>query len=276
MKWILPILLLAFVSCKQSQVATNQLESDIKIDSTLITNLDTLQIDTTTTKEVINNEIVSEMIILRRNDARGADIITQTKLITAHEKKTNLSVIDKTTNQSLDTNWGWISYSVPQQMKVQKSYSIKVRISKKTSGQNKAILILGESDAINNSEYPTTATIEDIRVSGEMSAELRGDSEWFNIVALSTNTQDIDTQSYTEWEWVVVPKKGGQSPLKLVIKVKNLNKDIIVFNKNIGIKSNIPVSIEGFFDKYWQWLMTTIIIPIFLYFWNKKKKRTKK
>ena len=141
MKWILPILLLALISCKGPELATNQLESDIKIDSTLITNLDTLQIDTTTTKEVINNEIVSEMIILRRNDARGADIITQTKLITAHEKKTNLSVIDKTTNQSLDTNWGWISYSVPQQMKVQKSYSIKVRISKKTSGQNSWILV---------------------------------------------------------------------------------------------------------------------------------------
>ena len=193
--------------------------------------------------------------------------------IEKHEKQTKLKVIDRSTS---DTTRGWIAYSIPKEMKVAKSYSVKVRISKKINGQNKADLILGSQDAINNKSLPSIATIEDVKVSGEMLAELRGDVDAFDIKALSTEVQNIDNESYTEWEWVVTPKKSGHSPLKLVIKVKELNKDIVVFNKDIQVQKNVTVSVEGFFDKYWQWFMTTIIIPIFIYFWNKKKKKQKK
>lgn len=195
------------------------------------------------------------------------------KRIEKHENKTQLKVIDRTSNSKLnDTTHGWIAYSVPEEMKVAKSYSIKVRISKKT-GQTKADLILGNHDAINNPQLPSIATIEDVKVSGEMSAELRADGESFDIKALSTPVQNIDNESYTEWEWIVTPKKSGSSPIKLIIKVKELNKDIVVFNKSIKIQKNVTVAVEGFFEKYWQWLMTTIIIPIFIYFWNRKKKK---
>ena len=198
----------------------------------------------------------------------------QVKLIESHEKKTQLKVVDRTAIKS-DGNTGWIAYSVPEEMKVQKNYSVKVRITKK-NGQSKAELILGNDDAINNPDYPSIAMIEDVKVSGEMLAELRGDSDEFKIVSLSTPTQNIDEESYTEWEWVVTPLKRGQSPLKLVVKIKDFNKDIVVFNRSVEIKSNVPVVVEGFFEKYWQWIMTTIIIPIFIYFWNRKKKKTKK
>lgn len=194
--------------------------------------------------------------------------------IRTHEKKTKLKVIDRTSKKN-EANKGWIAYSVPEQMQVAKSYSVKVRISKK-DGQSKAQLILGDYDAINNPQYPSIATIEDVKVSGEMSAELRGDVSTFKIVALSTPLQNIDNESYTEWEWVVTPLKGGQSPLKLVVMLKDLNKDIVVFNRFIQVKTNVPVAVEGFFEKYWQWFMTTIIIPVFIYFWNRKKKRKTK
>jgi hypothetical protein len=198
----------------------------------------------------------------------------QIRLIENHEKKTQLKVIDRTATKE-DANKGWIAYSVAEEMKVQKSYTVKVRISKK-NGQSKAELILGNDDAINNPDYPSIAMIEDVKVSGEMSAELRGDSDDFKIVSLSTLTQNIDDESYTEWEWIVTPLKSGENPLKLVVKLKDFNKDIVVFNRSIKVKSNVPVAVEGFFDKYWQWIMTTIIIPIFLYFWNRKKKRKTK
>ncbi len=217
-------------------------------------------------------------IVIEKNDyiksVDEGDVIRQ---IEKHERKTNLKVVDATSKtKQNDSTSGWIAYSVPEEMKVAKTYSIKVRISKKSGSQTKADLILGSQDAINNPSLPSVATIEDVKVSGEMSAELRADVEAFDIKALSTPIQNIDNESYTEWEWVVTPKKSGDSPLKLVIRVKDLNKDIVVFNKNIKIKKNVPVAFEGFFEKYWQWFMTTIIIPIFIYFWNRKKKRKTK
>ena len=221
----------------------------------------------------VNHLIVENNEQIRKNiDERG--IIKQ---IEKHERKTNLKVVDATSKlKENDTTSGWIAYSVPEEMKVAKTYSIKVRISKKSTSQTKAHLILGSSDAINNPSLPSVATIEDVKVSGEMSAELRADVGAFDIKALSTPIQNIDNESYTEWEWVVTPKKSGDSPLKLIIRVKDLNKDIVVFNKNIKIKKNVTVAVGGFFEKYWQWLMTTIIIPIFIYFWNRKKKKRNK
>lgn len=271
MKWFIITLTLFIVSCSPPNTIENNTES-IELDTTK--KIDIVELDTITKiNQIENEEIVSEMIILRRNEITHSDIATQTKLISTHQKKTGLKIIDKTTGVKLDTNWGWISYSVPEQMKVKRSYSVKVRISKKTDGQNKAILILGQDDPIDDNDYPSIAVIEDIRVSGEMSAELRGSGDWFKIVPLSTQSQDIDTSTYTEWEWRIDPIRAGKSALKLVIKVKKINKDIIVFNKTIGIKSNIPVNIGSFFDKYWQWLLTTIVIPVFLFFWNKRRKR---
>ena len=218
------------------------------------------------------NYIVTNEQIIKNVDKR--DVIKQ---IEKHEKKTNLKVVDVTSKlKENDTTSGWIAYSVPEEMKVAKTYSVKVRISKKSGSQTKADLILGSADAINNPSLPSVATIEDVKVSGEMSAELRADAGAFDIKALSTPVQNIDNESYTEWEWVVTPKKSGDSPLKLIIRVKDLNKDIVVFNKNIKIKKNVTVAVGGFFEKYWQWLMTTIIIPIFIYFWNRKKKKRNK
>ena len=218
------------------------------------------------------NYIVTNEQIIKNVDKR--DVIKQ---IEKHEKETNLKVFDATSKlKENDTTSGWIAYSVPEEMKVAKTYSVKVRISKKSGSQTKADLILGSADAINNPSLPSVATIEDVKVSGEMSAELRADAGAFDIKALSTPVQNIDNESYTEWEWVVTPKKSGDSPLKLIIRVKDLNKDIVVFNKNIKIKKNVTVAVGGFFEKYWQWLITTIIIPIFIYFWNRKKKKRNK
>ena len=189
-----------------------------------------------------------------------------------HKIKTGLKIIDRST-EKIDTTRGWVAFSVPEKMTVSKTYSVKVRISKRDSGQRKAVLILGDDDAINNSHYPSIATIEDIKVSGEMSASLKGDEHQFKISLVSTETQHVDDETYTEWEWLVTPIKSGHNPLKLVIKLKDLNKDIVVFNKNIDITSNVPVAVGGFLEKYWQWLLTTIVIPVFLYFWNRKKKK---
>lgn len=280
MKTILFILSLGLLaSCAKSNMAginpnndsLNEIKSlDFSSDSLLV--LDTIaKIDTVQfVEEILVNELQRAPMDRQPDRLRIEDEI---RLIERHENKTGLKVIDRTAgNTMLPGNSGWIAYSVPEEMKVQKNYTVKVRISKK-QGQSKAELILGNHDPINNPEFPTIAVIEDVKVSGEMSAELRGDDTQFKIVSLSTPVQNIDDESYTEWDWIVTPLKSGSSSLKLVVKVKDLNKDIVVFNKNIKIKSNVPVVVEGFFEKYWQWFMTTIIIPVFIYFWNRKKKR---
>ena len=266
------ILFIATLSLLLGCAKSNLPESDSDVSLNNINNIDSLN----NNKIILDTMVIQEEIVVVEELKRipmdeNKSTVDEVKIIEKHEKKTQLKVVDRTSKNS-DVNKGWIAYSVPEEMKVEKNFSVKVRISKK-SGQSKAELILGNDDAINNPDYPSIAMIEDVKVSGEMSAELRGDIDAFKIVCLSTPTQNIDDESYTEWDWIVTPKKGGQNHLKLVVKLKDLNKDIIVFNRNINVKSNVPVVVKGFFEKYWQWLMTTIIIPVFIYFWNKKKKK---
>lgn len=272
MKNILFLLVLILTSCATKK----ELEINIKNENSISVSEEEVVVSDTLFSIIPNDTLVELSDGMTINpDKKDEGVMTQkevVKSIEKHESKTNLKVVDK--SNSLDTTMGWIAYSVPETMKTFKTYSVKVRISKKSNGQNKAVLILGDDDAINNSEYPSLATIDDIKISGEMTAELRVDSDAFIIKSLSTKVQNIDNESYTEWEWAVTPKRSGESPLKLVIKVKGINKDIVVFNKNIKVKKNVSVEVGGFFDSNWQWLMTTIIIPIFIYFWNKKRNKS--
>ena len=271
MKNILFLLVLILTSCATKK----ELEINIKNENSISVSEEEVVVSDTLFSIIPNDTLVELSDGMTINpDKKDEGVMTQKEVVKSienHERKTNLKVVDK--SNSLDTTMGWIAYSVPETMKTFKTYSIKVRISKNSNGQNKAVLILGDDDAINNSEYPSLATIDDIKISGEMTAELRVDSDAFIIKSLSTKVQNIDNESYTEWEWTVTPKRSGESPLKLVIKVKDINKDIVVFNKNIKVKKNVSVEVGGFFDSNWQWLMTTIIIPVFIYFWNRKKKR---
>lgn len=269
MKSILIFIPIAFlIGCAQLNLpAANPtiIHLALQIEDSTTVAMDTLQIE----------QQVEPHQLLRESDS-NSEVLENKSLKTLtplqkHQKKSGLKILDKTSTLSVP-NRGWIAYSVPESMKVKKSYHVKVRISKKGL-QSKAQLILGNSDALDNPNYPSIAVIEDVKVCSQMSAELRGNSECFQITSLSTKTQDIDVEGYTEWDFVVTPKIAGQSQLKLVVQVRNLDKDIIVFSRNIEVDSNVPVVVRGFFEKYWQWLVTTLVIPIFIYFWNRKKKK---
>lgn len=279
MRFIFFIFLSILVSCgtlkENTNITIEQNEKSLienELDSAQkIVFIDTVFIDTTSERKVevmaVENKHNSLQIESQKERQKK-----EVQKLENHKIKTRLKIIDKSSSNT-DTTRGWVAFSVPEKMTVSKTYSVKIRISKRNSKQNKTVLILGNDDAINNSNYPSVATIEDIKVSGEMSASLKGDENQFKISLVSTETQHVDDETYTEWEWLVTPIKSGQNPLKLVIKIKDLNKDIVVFNKNIDITSNVPVAVGGFLEKYWQWLLTTIVIPVVLYFWNRKKKK---
>lgn len=61
--------------------------------------------------------------------------------------------------------------------------------------------------------------------------------------------------------------------IKVVSGDEVIQKDLVVFDKNILVKSNMMFSIETFFYNYWQWLASTIFIPIIILLFKRKKKK---
>jgi hypothetical protein len=192
------------------------------------------------------------------------------------KKKNNVKIIDKVKNNVEKIGEGIIAYSVPNEMIVGKYYSVKLRISKDS---NKIKLILGDREIpINDVSVSSKITIESIRVESVMSAQLISEEVSFKIEPKSTEFQNIEDNGYTEWQWRITPLKGGSNFLKLLVKVrvKNENeefyKDIIVFDKNVNVKSNALFSFKNWINTYWQWLLSTIIIPLIIWIYKNKKR----
>lgn len=210
------------------------------------------------------------------NVGQGYSYIAQSGNLFKSKNIANLTLVDS--SKEVKENVGLIAYSVPEEMAVGKNYSVKIRISKEDV---KDVLINGNNDiSINDKKIKSVVTIDNVRVSNIMSAALTGTDDDFKIESLSTETQDIEDQGYTEWEWNVKPLKSGKNVLKLLVKVKlekeeSVFKDIVVFEKNISIKTNFAYSIKTFFSSNWQFFLTTFIIPFVIWWYNKKKKKKK-
>lgn len=184
-----------------------------------------------------------------------------------------VDIVDNT-NDQLNTSEGMIAYSIPTKMVVGQKYNIKVRVTKDREGKD--VLVVGDRNIpINDPGVDSKITIEDIRVEKVMTAELLCDTSAFSVHPLSSKVQNIDDKGYTEWAWLVTPLKSGKGYLKLIIKVRiddDVQKDIVVFDKNIDVDPDRIYSIKSWFSSYWQWLMSTIIIPFIIWLYKRRKK----
>lgn len=179
-----------------------------------------------------------------------------------------VSINIDTLSESNNFDEGYISYNVPDSMVIGNTYIISLRSSKKYS--------------IKLVEYQTnivsTTTLEKIVTSKYMSAKLYDYDNMFWIKALNTEKQLVDSD-ITEWKWAIKPLKSGNKNLKLVIILSIIDdkgehsKDIPVFDKSIYVEKSFIYSINNFISEYWQWLLSTLVIPLFLYLWKNSKKK---
>ena len=292
------ITILVLFSCNTSKNITKKDNSQIFIDSTLKVSI--TKIDTISTLDIDNDGIIDsedrcptepgpyanfgcpEVLALVKeesqvNSGRNPSSESGIELVKEESKpKKVIKVIDKTNIVNDNPNLGLVAYSVPDKMVVGKTYSVKLRISKEN---NKIQLINGNGVSIAETNIDSKITIASVRVEPVMSARLISDSSKMIIQTTSTLIQDIEKEGFTEWQWRLTPIKGGDIFLKIMVSVivesegGTTTKDIPVYDEILVVKSNYIFTIKGFINEYWQWLMTTIIIPFIIWFYNKRKKK---
>ena len=273
-----------FILILSSCVTSKDILPDI-IEKESIVKIDTNFVDTSFTEPIIKEMIIkknpeeSQVVVNEKQNPPKLEVDKKENPKVENEVKvevTDNTTLDDITNESV----GIMAYSTPEQMVVGKSYTIKLRISKE---KNKIQLVSGDRNIpINDINTDSKVVIESIRVEPIMSANLIAEDGKFIITTSSTEIQNIEDKGYTEWGWRITPLKSGENFLKLVVKVRIINengdfyKDITVFDKNIEVKSNVVFSIKNWLSNYWQWLITTIIIPFIIWFYKKKSEEKKK
>lgn len=161
---------------------------------------------------------------------------------------------------------GILAYHIPDTMSVHTDYTVKIRITR-TKDTNKIKI---------TSNIGGSVTTEIIKTTEKMYVDLIDSSpdSSFIIKKINDNEQMVDSSDYTEWVYSVRPIKNGDKKLSLVISIiKDGNKKQIVYSDTIHVKDNIVKDVKTFWGKYWQWLFTTFLIPIFIYFWKKRDKK---
>lgn len=276
MRFIIYILsIFILFSCNTPRSIVKE-KDDLIIDTTLkVSNITDTTILDTIKEDPIVLAIEREVRVVepeKKIDNSGIELVKEEP-----KKKRTIKVVDKTTTISDNKpNIGLVAHSVPSKMRVGETYTVKLRISKEN---NKIQLINGNGVSIADANIDSKITIASIRVEPVMSAKLISDSSKMIIQSTSTFIQDIEKEGFTEWTWRLTPTKGGDIFLKIIVSVivesenKTITKDIPVYDEVVVVKSNYIFTIKGFIKEYWQWIMTTIIIPFVIWFYNKKRKK---
>jgi hypothetical protein len=177
-----------------------------------------------------------------------------------------IEVRNTRTVKSVD-NSGRVVYKIPERMRIHSTSHVVLRISNSKSSVAIYDSLQGE---VRTSIIPVTQTMEVKLV--EPSPD---NHKYFEIVADNSAVQLVENgETYTEWSWNVTPIRTGSSQLKVVVSIiRDGNKKDTVYEDSVLIEKDLPVQVEHFWEKYWQWLIGTFILPFVLWLWKRNKKK---
>lgn len=159
---------------------------------------------------------------------------------------------------------GRVIYQIPSDMKVGKQYIVFLRISR---NKNEVEIVNGLSGEVISSVIPTSNTM-----SVELIDPSNSDRKIFHIAPVNSNIQSVyEGISFTEWVWTVTPIRSGTSNLKIIIKIVENNIPIEkVYSQEVKIKVNPTLQVWMFIEKWWMWIITTILIPSISWYVKKR------
>lgn len=187
--------------------------------------------------------------------------------------KYNIKNYIDTTN-IVNYDMGIIGYNIPSNFKVNEWSTIKLRISRKNKIES---IVLGTGSrpiSLVDINSKDDIILDRIKVDDFMSANLYSDDDNVEVRSVTTKTQRISNDGYTEWVWRVKPKTSKPCYLKMIITMSKV--DYVVYEEVIPVDTNWLWSLSKWFSKWWQAITATIITPILipLIIWFRKRKKS--
>jgi hypothetical protein len=174
-----------------------------------------------------------------------------------------LSLVDQTLERLATGN---MAFNTPEVMGYTETRTVELLLSTQESPE-----ALAEALA----DGPS-GTAEGVRVAPEMEASLVGSG--FIIEAVTPTRQAVSNLQRTRWAWEVTPKDKGKQNLHLTVsaRISVDGKDtpyvVRTFSRNIQVEVSFWGTVLDLLSKHGQWLWSTLIVPLFLWFWKRRKK----
>lgn len=244
MRYISLLILLLLVGCSIPKPI--KILKEKPVDTCVVVNIDVNDKPNEKTSE-------SNLEMVKLNSRKESSIITIVNI---------KSKVTKTT-----TNKGHVAYHIPTIMYVRDTYQVSLVISKTSVN-----IYEDFEGVVKTTTIPITETME-VKLIDPSPI----DDKTFSIIPDNDAEQLIeDGNEVTKWSWNVTPLKSGGANLKIVVSIiKNGHKKETVYQDNIHIKTNPGKTIPIFIGKYWQWFLSTLIVPFGIWLYNKRKKDEK-
>jgi hypothetical protein len=186
--------------------------------------------------------------------------------------KYNIKNYIDTTN-IVNYDMGIIGYNIPSNFKVNEWSTIKLRISRKNKIES---IVLGTGSrpiSLVDINSKDDIILDRIKVDDFMKAKLYSDDN-VEVRSVTTESQRLSNDGYTEWVWRVKPKTSDPCYIKMIITMSDV--DYVVYEEEILVDPNWLWSFSNWFSKWWQAITATIITPILipLIIWFRKRRKS--
>jgi hypothetical protein len=152
---------------------------------------------------------------------------------------------------------GHILYNPPEEMRVGELERVAVRITRGTTETLLVETVRGRGEPV----------VEQLPVSTFKKVRLIGDA--FAITSLSSEEQFVVEDSYTEWMWDVIPLRGGEQKLTILVTARVLlsgfpaeQRDLSAVERQIRVYVNPVWSIQYFVRENRAVLISAVFIPL--------------
>lgn len=209
---------------------------------------------------IVNDEAgyaYEEAYMVESLESNGVMVTTNEPLV--------IREVENNKTTSTTNNGGHVAYKIPNEMTVRSTYQVVVRISKSTVNIYENL-----NGEVTTTTVPLTQTMEVKLIDSSPS-----DNKMFDIVENNKGVQLVeDNEAYTQWTWDITPLRAGTSKLKIVISIiKNRISKETVYEDEVVVKTDVTKTVPFFIATYWQWIMSSIIIPFVIWFFNKRRKK---
>lgn len=102
----------------------------------------------------------------------------------------------------------------------------------------------------------------------------------FDVKPITPTRQLLSSTKTNSWKWTLQAKSSGVHSIDVsvtaVVELSGARTEhhIKTFNKRVDIEITAQQLLSQWFSKYWQWLATTIVVPLFLWWFKSRRKPT--
>ena len=100
----------------------------------------------------------------------------------------------------------------------------------------------------------------------------------FKVTSVTPEEQALSYSDSTQWKWILEPTAPGSYTVDLTITAlvsvgdKSSLHTLKTYNKTLNVEITPKQEASQWLEKYWQWLFSTLLLPLAIWVYKSKKK----